>query len=942
MSETTKIPVQSTNYTKKEFDELLAAMDSIVEMDQADLDPTLYNYHQVKKLLHHFNIPFTRGMKKPAMMAALRNHRQRTIQAQATATTALAPAPSTTNPVATDVDEATQLQIAAAQVNESNAEEELVDPAPDVELTKAVHGAEMEELDAKLAKLEEEMNEMWGELVNVSTASVEEFKANEFKEGMTNVNLRITQQALQLRSVAESLDERFPGETPLTSLLITPVEEDDGGGKPPAKRSKPPPSTKELYYGFEHKDGRRTFCSARKEAEDDRLRRNGFILRQYSYSQEEILQWMTHQQKEPPEQSSPVHLRGGGNMNSGGVGTSSLPKETADSQPTAQHQPTTLAASIAEAYLPGAAKRAELRRQLGMDDELGETTARALNFDGERDNDGIDEFLGTGDMPRASDYSRGDDENTVLHGNKHTEHGGMPTPSMPANPYNTGQTPLTDKYLGQCNDFYLHGVDGLTSSDDFTLEHYRKFHFPENLFSPIRYDFIKLIDDYETPYLDDKQIRNLPQLVNLDPETFVDWYTSMQDELMMITRVALLPFDAIKINYQYVGLCIPGVGERKFMEMGKILYRACSKTLPQEFDAVKHAFQNNSCRVKNGYRLLWDILVTALPAFCPYVKFPEPSWMMTRDVTTHSKRWILFFRFMSKSYRDYSSDTEQSLLFLRSIQEPALLSQIKSLEVSILNENEQVVPRLRGRAPLPTHLCIDALSKTLALTVQPLTNEFQYSPAANTTTMLQSTGMMHLPPFGYGNTTGYHHSMPHYGSTLPYNHFNNGHVMQGNTPVMNWTERHRGTPRNDSNGSNNRRPSGGRARGSGKKTPRDTTKPKVICQACFVPGHEAVMCWTLARALLAHDFIKTVVDRNILREVQNNYKKRFQPPEHPRANRMCAESLWTYCSDNHVTPEQVCHQMDWKGLAESRNDSDGDEDGDSTVDGRDSEGDEEV
>jgi hypothetical protein len=34
--------------------------------------------------------------------------------------------------------------------------------------------------------------------------------------------------------------------------------------------------------------------------------------------------------------------------------------------------------------------------------------------------------------------------------------------------------------------------------------------------------------------------------------------------------------------------------------------------------------------------------------------------------------------------------------------------------------------------------------------------------------------------------------------------------------------------------------------------------------------------------------------------------------------------------------------MDWKGLAESRNDSDGDEDGDSTVDGRDSEGDEEV
>ena len=110
----------------------------------------------------------------------------------------------------------------------------------------------------------------------------------------------------------------------------------------------------------------------------------------------------------------------------------------------------------------------------------------------------------------------------------------------------------------------------------------------------------------------------------------------------------------IKINYQYVDLCIPGVGERKFMEMGKILYWACNKTLPHEFDSVQHTF---CC-----YRLLWDILVTALPAFCTYVKFLEPTWTMTRDVTTHSKRRILFFCFMSKSYHDYSSDTEQSLL----------------------------------------------------------------------------------------------------------------------------------------------------------------------------------------------------------------------------------------------------------------------------------------
>jgi hypothetical protein len=212
----------------------------------------------------------------------------------------------------------------------------------------------------------------------------------------------------------------------------------------------------------------------------------------------------------------------------------------------------------------------------------------------------------------------------------------------------------------------------------------------------------------------------------------------MADELMMITRVALLPFDAIKIQYQYVGLCLPGVGERKLMDMGK---------MPHEFDVVRQAFQNNSCRVKHGYRLLWDLMITALPAFCTYVKFPEPTWAVTRDVTTHAKRWTLFFRFMSKSYQGYSSDTEQSLLFLRTIQEPALLRRVKSLEVNILNENEMVAPQRRGHAPLPAHLCIDALAKTLALTVQPLVNDLQFSNATSSFTMMSSPGMLNHNPW---------------------------------------------------------------------------------------------------------------------------------------------------------------------------------------------------
>jgi hypothetical protein len=492
------------------------------------------------------------------------------------------------------------------------------------------------------------------------------------------------------------------------------------------------------------------------------------------------------------------------------------------------------------------------------------------------------------------------------------------------NPYNTGQTPLTDKYLGQCNDFYLRGSLGLIDADDFTAEYYSVFGFPPSHFTPIWYAFLELFECNEAPQMEEKQIKTLPRLTSLDPETFVDWYTSMENELLM-HGIGLLPFDAITINYQYVRLCIPGVGERKYMVMAKVLYRICDRTLQHELDAVKNAFKNNSCRVRDGYRLIWDIMVTSLPAFCPYKKYPEPQWVVSRDVMTHAKRWILFFRFMGKSYQGYSSSTEQSLHFIRSIQEPALNSQVKSLEVSILNENAQVSLKLKGRAPLPSHLCIDAMAETLAQTTQPLELNLQFAPSTNMT------------------MCGCTHPNNQYGTPVPCNPYiqygpngptppPNLHVMQGSTainPMSNWTERTRAGSRGGGGGSSRRfnGDNGGKSRGTRK--PREAKKPRVICQACFSPGHDATTCWTLARALLTTQFIRQIVDKDLLNKVMESYKKRFNPPEDALAK-------WAYCSDNHTTPEHICHQMDWKGLGESRNDSDGDSESDSDGSGRES------
>jgi hypothetical protein len=147
---------------------------------------------------------------------------------------------------------------------------------------------------------------------------------------------------------------------------------------------------------------------------------------------------------------------------------------------------------------------------------------------------------------------------------------------------------------------------------------------------------------------------------------------------------------------------------------------------------VRNAFKINTNRGRDGFRLLWDVLTRSQPAFNPTKAFPKPTWHSSRDISTLTKRWILYFRFMGKTTDvGYLSDTEQSTHFLCSIQEPALMSQAQSLFVSIINKNQQQPVKLRGRAPLPTHLRITALSETLAQTIQPIDNELDYAPTAN-------------------------------------------------------------------------------------------------------------------------------------------------------------------------------------------------------------------
>jgi hypothetical protein len=132
--------------------------------------------------------------------------------------------------------------------------------------------------------------------------------------------------------------------------------------------------------------------------------------------------------------------------------------------------------------------------------------------------------LRTSTKPEETFASANSADSTILHGN----HAGVPSGFMETpnrsritNPYSTGRTPLEDKDLWSSNDAYLLGVNS-TESIDEVESLYLSLNLPQNLLGNVRYAFVCRRDADESElYLDDKQIKNLPRLRDLRPESLL-------------------------------------------------------------------------------------------------------------------------------------------------------------------------------------------------------------------------------------------------------------------------------------------------------------------------------------------------------------------------------------------------------------------------------------
>ena len=367
-----------------------------------------------------------------------------------------------------------------------------------------------------------------------------------------------------------------------------------------------------------------------------------------------------------------------------------------------------------------------------------------------------------------------------------------------------------------------------------------------------------------------------------------------------------MPFDAIELNYGYVGLCFPGVGERRYLQMTTEAFRVFDYALPHDEPSVQVASRKHGGHKPDGYRFLWDVMCQSQPVFATFVPNNQPVWHNADDdILLHAKRWIAYFRFEAKK-RSYATDVQKSQLFLRSIHDPTLLGTIKSLEMAIMTHEAQTKSQF-----LPNHLLIQQLADSLTLTKQPIDLELTYAASGNHFQQSRAPA---------------HGSITHTAHTQPI------HVMQGSIPTINMTDSRRRSDRSSPSDASrdgsrrSHRSRDGSRRSSDSSRQRRADRPllqqseklrtaSIVCEACFGRGHEATKCWALARALITGQFIQRNLRSDVLKSVVEAYRERSQPAHAPRSNNFCRSVLNNYCQETGLSASEICNQFDWESWA---------------------------
>jgi hypothetical protein len=172
--------------------------------------------------------------------------------------------------------------------------------------------------------------------------------------------------------------------------------------------------------------------------------------------------------------------------------------------------------------------------------------------------------------------------------------------------------------------------------------------------------------------------------------------------------LALIPFDAIMLQYRFEGLCPPGLGLTWYGAMSKALMELLPRLIPGSASSpIKAALASIRYESNNGYDYLWRILELTVPGFDPANSILVPVWSGVDDIFSFAQEFFLYFHLQEKLNFHFDNRRRSNIFFwvIQSSEFSDTATVLQSQINSFLFEYDDGF--------LPPHLCLHGLATSI-------------------------------------------------------------------------------------------------------------------------------------------------------------------------------------------------------------------------------------
>ena len=123
----------------------------------------------------------------------------------------------------------------------------------------------------------------------------------------------------------------------------------------------------------------------------------------------------------------------------------------------------------------------------------------------------------------------------------------------------------------------------------------------------------------------------------------VGFYEALQTQAKHVLN-AITPFDAVVPAFGFEGLCVCGMGPRKYEDMAVCLFKFLPHLLPMETQQeVASVVRTVRDRSQNGFDLLFSVMRLGVPGINETLIATVPTYHRGDDIFAHVQTHTLFF-----------------------------------------------------------------------------------------------------------------------------------------------------------------------------------------------------------------------------------------------------------------------------------------------------------